>query len=104
MAAAANAIRTYLNDVIGLGNNQLGTDRANAIIGEGLDNFDALVDFNKDDIKFLCYTVRKPGGLMEDPNNNARQITNPAMVSKMAESIPHKMHFITGSISSYMID
>ena len=67
MAAATNAIRTYLKDVISLGNDQLGTDRANAIIGEGLDNFDALVDFNKDDIKYLCYTVRKPGGLMEVP-------------------------------------
>lgn len=87
MAAATNAIRTYLKDVIGLGNDQLGTDRANAIIGEGLDNFDALVDFNKDDIKSLCYTVRKPGGLMEDPNNNARQISNPGTsIPAIAES------------------
>ncbi len=87
MAAAANAIRTYLKDVIGLGNDQLGTDRANAIIGEGLDNFNALVDFNKDDIKSLCSTVRKPGGLMEDPNDNTRQISNPGTsIPAIAES------------------
>ena len=75
--AAQAAIRTYLKDVIGLGNDQLGTERANAIIAEGLDGFDALVDFNKDDIKSLCSTVRKPGGTIEDPNDNTRQISNP---------------------------
>lgn len=60
--ATVAAVRTYLKSVIGLGDDQLGTERANALIAEGLDTFDALVDFNKDDIKSLCSTVRKPGG------------------------------------------
>ena len=31
-----NALRTYLKDPIGLGNNAIGTDRAIAIIDEGV--------------------------------------------------------------------
>ncbi len=75
--ATVAAVRTYLKTVIGLGDDQLGTERANAIIAEGLNTFDALVDFNKDDIKSLCSTVRKPGGTIQDPNDANRQISNP---------------------------
>jgi hypothetical protein len=77
MAAAAAGFKNYLKDVIGLGGNALGTERADAIIAEGLDGFDAFVDFDKDDIKSLCSTVRKPGGTIVDPNDAARQINNP---------------------------
>ncbi len=56
--AAEAAIRTYLKEIIGLGMDNLGTDRANAIIAEGLNSFDSLIDFNKDDIESLCSTVR----------------------------------------------
>ena len=95
--AAQAAIRTYLKDVIGLGNDQLGTERANAIIAEGLDSFDALVDFNKDDIKSLCSTVRKPGGTIEDPNDNTRQISNPGTsIPAISEGRLQLCAYVTG--------
>ncbi len=85
--AAEAAIRTYLKEIIGLGMDQLGTNRANAIIAEGLNSFDTLVDFNKDDIKSLCSTVRKPGGTVVDPNDNTRTVNNPGMsIPAIAES------------------
>ncbi len=77
--AAEAAMRTFLKEIIGLGMDALGTDRANAIIAEGLNDFDALIDFNKDDIKSLCSTVRKPGGTVVDPNDNTRTVNNPGM-------------------------
>ena len=51
--------------------------RTNTIIAEGLDGFDTLVDFDKDDIISLCSTVRKPGGMVVDPNHPNRSISNP---------------------------
>ena len=79
--AAVAAIRTYLREVIGLGADATGTERANAIIDEGLASFDAFQNFAKADIKALCSSVRKPGGMIDDPNHNGvgdpRQIPNP---------------------------
>jgi hypothetical protein len=75
--ATEAAMRRYLKDAIGLGANALGTTRANAIMAEGLDSFDSLVDFDKDDIKSLCSTVRKPGGMIVDLNDRNRNINNP---------------------------
>ena len=77
--AAVNAIRTYLKEVIGLGDDEQGTQRANAMISEGLDGFESLTDFNKEDIKSLCSSIRKPGGLVVDPNDNNRQVQNPGI-------------------------
>ena len=39
-----------------------------AIIHEGLDSLELLLDFNAATIKILCETVRRPGGM--DENNN----------------------------------
>ena len=62
------ALRTYLREVIGLGANQDGTDRANAIIDEGLDSIASLVDLDPDNgIKTVCANVRKPSGTIPQP-------------------------------------
>ena len=63
------AIRTYLRDPIGLGMDAQGTEKANAIITEGMSNIEDLVDLYEDDgIKTLCHNVRKPAGTIPDPN------------------------------------
>ena len=59
------ATRTYLRSVIGLGNDQEGLERANAIINEGLDDLSKIGKLAEDyGIKTLCSNVRKPAGLM----------------------------------------
>ena len=77
MAAAVPIIRQYLRTIIGLGADPLGLERADAIIDEGIASMEDLAEFDKDDIVTLCTSVRKPGGLITDPNNILRQITNP---------------------------
>ena len=63
------ALRTYLKDPIGLGLNATGTDRANAVIAEGIDSIDNLIDLYEDDgIKTLCQNVKKPAGTIPNPN------------------------------------
>ena len=66
----AHAIRTYLKDVVGLGNNAEGTNKANAMIAEGLDEVSVLAELYEDDgdlITTLCQNVRKPAGTIDDP-------------------------------------
>ena len=45
----ANATRTYLRTVIGLGNNDEGTERADAIMSEGLNNLADIHELANDD-------------------------------------------------------
>ena len=50
-----------------------------AIVNEGLDSLDLLLDFNEATIKILCETVRKPGGVDENnrphPGNHISALT-----------------------------
>ena len=71
--------RAYLREQIGLGLDPAGEAKANAMIAEGLDSLDAFLEFDKDSIKALCASIRKPGGLIVDPNDAARQIQNPGL-------------------------
>ena len=67
MVTAATT-RTYLRNVIGLGNDPQGLERANAIMAEGLDNLADIFELSEDDgIKILCASVRKPAGTMPQP-------------------------------------
>ncbi len=77
--AETNAIRVYLREVIGLGLDAAGLEKANAIIAQGLDSFSTLTEMEKDDIKTLCSTARRPGGLVVDPNDNTRQVPDPGV-------------------------
>lgn len=59
--------RNYLMQVIGLAT----AEQANAVRDEGLATLDDFTSFDDDDIKILCSSVRKPGGLIPDPNAHA---------------------------------
>ena len=77
--ASQAAMRTFLRDVIGI-TDAPGPDpaaRRVAIQEEGLLHLDDLVEFDKDGIKSLCSSVRKPGGQIPDPNNVGQVIPNP---------------------------
>ena len=87
------ATRSYLKDVIGLGANQVGTDCANTIIAEGLDDPANLVELSKyDGVKTLCQNVRRPAGTEPQPgwitpNPNPRNLTAPR-VTRSGKDIP----------------
>ncbi len=73
------AMRTFLRDVIGISDAD-GADPAGrrlAIQNEGLKNLEDLLEFDKEGIKSLCASVRKPGGQIVDPSNAGQMITNP---------------------------
>ena len=78
--AAANGMRTYLRDVIGIVDND-GPGAANlrqvAVQNEGLDMIEDFLEFDDEGIKILCNSIRKPGGLIEDVANAGVMINNP---------------------------
>ena len=68
--AATVSLRAYLRNVIGLGNDAEGLERADAIIDEGINDAEDLADLHDNDgIKVLCANVRKPGGTIPDPTH-----------------------------------
>ena len=73
------AMRTYLRDVIGIEDVQGPNVAARriAIQSEGLAILDDLLEFDDASIKILCSSVRKPGGLVTDPNDPTRMIVDP---------------------------
>ena len=79
MAAEAATMRTFLREVIGINDTPPPdvTARREAVREEGLETINDLADFDEDDVKILCASVRKPGGTVEDPNDNTRQIPYP---------------------------
>ena len=73
------AMRVYLRDVIGL-LDETGPNpgsRREAVQEEGLSVITDFVDFDDESIKVLCSSIRKPGGTIPDPANNANRIPNP---------------------------
>ena len=79
MAAATATIRLFLRDVIGISDVAGGNvhARRDAIRNEGLFVMDDLSEFDEEDIKVLCSSVRKPGGTVPDPTDPNRRIPNP---------------------------
>ena len=73
------AMRTYLRDIVGVADVEGANPGARrvAIQNEGLAVIDDLLEFDDDGIKTLCSSVRKPGGLVTDPNDPNRQVINP---------------------------
>ena len=79
---AANAMRTYLRDVIGITDvvgvaGVAANSRRVAVQDEGLNVIEDFLEFDEDGIKVLCSSVRKPGGQMVDPANAEAMIVNP---------------------------
>ena len=60
--AAGAIMRTYFQDVI-----NISAETARTIIDQGLDDFDSLVEFTEADIKTLCTTIHRPGGMINNP-------------------------------------
>lgn len=90
---AQNIIRAYLKQVIGLGDNAEGTIKANAFIGQGMDDITEIHEFSgSDDIKNLCAAVRKPGGQVENPDSvaahNAAVTANAAAAQNAQVPVP----------------
>ena len=81
MAASQAAMRNFLSTVIGIADSPgIGNDihaRRDAIRNEGMESIEDLTEFEDDDVKVLCASVRKPGGTIQDPNNAAQRIPNP---------------------------
>ena len=78
MAANAAAVRHYLENVIGI------TSEAarDALVDQGLDSFAEFETFNRNLIATTCSDIRKPGGLIPDPNGpdangDILQVRNP---------------------------
>ena len=88
-----NATRTYLRTVIGLGNNNEGTKRADTIMSEGLNNLADIHELANDEgIKTLCASARKPAGTIPQPglvapDPNLNQLTAP-QVPRTGRVIP----------------
>ena len=85
------SLRTYLKEVVGLGRNQEGIDRADAIIREGLEKISDLIDLaDEDGVKTRCNNVQKPSGTVPQPgwiapdpnptNLSAPQVPKPGQV------------------------
>ena len=79
MAAAQAAMRNFLGGIIGIADSTGANvhDRRDAVRDEGMETIDDLAEFDEEDVKNLCASVRKPGGMIEDPNNATKQIANP---------------------------
>lgn len=73
------AMRKYLRDVIGIGDvdGPNPAARRAAIQAEGLSVLDDFLEFDDASIKTLCSSVRKPSGLVTDPNDPNRLIVDP---------------------------
>ena len=79
MAAAQAEMRNFLADVIGIADSP-GTNihaRRDAVRNEGLEVMADLIEFDDEDVKTLCASVRKPGGTIPDPAGARRQIQDP---------------------------
>ena len=52
-------------------------DQADLFIDEGFDSFSAFAIFLDTDINYLCTSLRKPDGNIQDPCNASKTISNP---------------------------
>jgi hypothetical protein len=75
-------LRTYLREEMKFRT----VEKANAVMDEGLDTFDAFLDFSKDDIKTLCNSIRKPGGMIAAVGLGAATVNNGLHVPAIAET------------------
>ena len=63
--AAVTMMITYFRVVI-----NVSAETARNIIGQGLDDFDSLVEFTEADMKTLCTSIRYPGGIIINLRDN----------------------------------
>ncbi len=75
-------LRTYLREEMKFRT----IEKANAVMEEGLDTFAAFLDFSKEDIKTLCNSIRKPGGMIAGVGLAAATVNNGLHVPAIAET------------------
>jgi hypothetical protein len=59
-----NAVSGYFNNTLGIAS----VDTRNALLDQGLDDFDHFLGFSEEDIEQICANVRKPGGTIANPD------------------------------------
>lgn len=74
---------TYLNGSLLIQDNGV----RQAIIDQGLTVFTDLLDLTEDDVEEICANVRKPGGMIVNPN--AGVAGQPAMIANPGQQIGH---------------
>ena len=85
--AAVVTLRAYLRNIIGLGTDPEGLERADAIIEEGIDAPEDLANlYDNKGVKVLCTNVRKPGGTIPDPTHVGADAA--PCIPKPGKSIP----------------
>ena len=67
------AMRNFLTSQLNVADD----DQADLFIDEGFDSFSAFAVFLDTDIHYLCTSLRKPGGTIQDPGNSSKTISNP---------------------------
>ena len=67
------AMRNFLTSQLNVADD----DQADLFIDEGFDSFSAFAVFLDTDIHYLCTSLRKPGGTIQDPGNASKTISNP---------------------------
>ena len=80
--AEVNSLQNYLREQMKFRTNE----KANAVMAEGLDTYNAFLDFSKEDIKTLCNSIRKPGGMIPARGRNAATVNNGLHVPAIAET------------------
>ena len=55
-------MRTYFRYIINVSG-----ETSRTIIDQGLDDFNSLVEFTEADMKTLCMTIHRPGGMINNP-------------------------------------
>jgi hypothetical protein len=80
--AEVNSLRVYLIEQMKFRS----ADKANAVMTEGLDTYAAFLDFTKDDIKTLCNSIRKPGGMINGEGGADAVVNNGMHVPAIAET------------------
>ena len=70
--AETRSLQTYLKDQMKFRTNE----KADAVMAEGLDTYASFLDFTKDDIKTLCSSIRKPGGVVAGRGRGAPDVPN----------------------------
>lgn len=70
--AEINSLRVFLQEQMKFRTQT----KANAVMAEGLDAYNAFLDFTKEDIKTLCNSIRKPGGMIPGDGDDAADVVN----------------------------
>lgn len=96
--APAVTFNEYLQLVIGIQDNAVRT----ALRNQGLTNFDDFTTLTEEDVEEICSNVRKPGGMMANPNYNAGVQNQPLVIANPGVPLGHIYEKRLKILRSYM--